>query len=223
MEDKLDKLASEKAKADNKYFATMRIKDQLDTEKKALSRTLEKQAKTVERYVENEACLKLQLATQLKEISQHEGSILECRQTVTQLETAIKRLQYHKDGLEAKLSELSRSISTQESDHRESQNSRRKIEEQLSLCRTELERLKSKASNTTVQGDKETVRKLDNCMKLLTCSTCKENFRNRLLSKCLHTFCESCIDARISTRQRKCPACNLAFSVSDVQQLYFQG
>jgi hypothetical protein len=35
-------------------------------------------------------------------------------------------------------------------------------------------------------------------------------------------FCKSCIDMRISTRQRKCPACNLGFAQSEVQQLYFQ-
>lgn len=32
-------------------------------------------------------------------------------------------------------------------------------------------------------------------------------------------FCKECIDNRISTRQRKCPACNLAFAVSDVSQV----
>lgn len=38
----------------------------------------------------------------------------------------------------------------------------------------------------------------------------------------LVAFCKQCVDSRIATRQRKCPACNLPFSVSDVQQVYFQ-
>ncbi|KAG9099922.1 E3 ubiquitin-protein ligase bre1 [Ceratobasidium sp. UAMH 11750] len=59
-------------------------------------------------------------------------------------------------------------------------------------------------------------------MTLLRCSTCKLNFKSHVLLKCMHTFCKGCIDARVSTRQRKCPACNMAFATQDVQQLYFQ-
>lgn len=55
---------------------------------------------------------------------------------------------------------------------------------------------------------------------LLRCSSCKENYRNRVIVKCLHTFCAACVDSRIQTRQRKCPHCGLAFAVSDVQPLY---
>jgi len=223
IEEKVNKMASENAKAENKYFATMRIKDQLDLEKKAISRTLEKQSKMLERFMENEGVLKAQLANQTKELSQHDGTILECRQTVTQLETGMKRLQYQKEILEARLSELSRTMSVQESELHEKLQSKRMIEEELALCKKEVERLKGKASLSNPTGDKGTLTKLDNCMRLLTCSTCKENFRDTLLSKCLHTFCHHCIDARISTRQRKCPACNVAFSTSDVQQLFFQG
>ena len=36
-------------------------------------------------------------------------------------------------------------------------------------------------------------------------------------------FCKECIDARISTRQRKCPACGVAFSQTDVLNgMFFQ-
>jgi len=189
MQEKLNKSASEKAKAENKYFATMRIKDQLEQEKKAVSRTLEKQSKTLERYAETEGSLKTQLANQARDISQHEGTILECRHNVSQLETGVKRVQYHKDGLEARLAELTRTMSAKESEQRQTLNSKRKVEEQLSLCKSELERLKSRANNTTTKGDKETNSKLENCMKLLLCSTCKEHFRTRLLSKCFHSEC----------------------------------
>ena len=35
-------------------------------------------------------------------------------------------------------------------------------------------------------------------------------------------FCKSCVDARLATRQRKCPACNLPFGHSDVHTFFFQ-
>jgi len=57
---------------------------------------------------------------------------------------------------------------------------------------------------------------------LLRCSSCKERYRDRIILRCLHTFCEACVNARIQTRQRKCPHCGLAFATSDVQVLYLQ-
>lgn len=76
LEDKIGKLISEvqfiqllinalscpqKAKADNKYFATMRIKDQLEHEKKTLARTLEKQNKVIEKYADSESSLNIRV------------------------------------------------------------------------------------------------------------------------------------------------------------------
>lgn len=55
---------------------------------------------------------------------------------------------------------------------------------------------------------------------LLRCSACKERYRDRIILKCLHTFCEPCVRARIQTRQRKCPHCGLGFAISDVQTLF---
>ena len=77
---------------------------------------------------------------------------------------------------------------------------------------------------------------------LINCSTCREDnaFRSTIITKCMHStsikslmrrlwfqsyvpaFCKSCVDARLATRQRKCPACNLAFGQSDVHTFFFQ-
>ncbi|KAJ3974452.1 hypothetical protein EV361DRAFT_641520 [Lentinula raphanica] len=59
-------------------------------------------------------------------------------------------------------------------------------------------------------------------MSLLKCSTCNLKFRDTILTKCSHTFCRACVDARISSRQRKCPACGLGFAQSDVLKIYMQ-
>ena len=67
------------------------------------------------------------------------------------------------------------------------------------------------------------------------------NMRNTVITKCMHcklvtfsrfvtmlnmflakAFCRNCVNERISSRQRKCPACNLPFSQGEVQQVYFQ-
>jgi len=71
------------------------------------------------------------------------------------------------------------------------------------------------------------------------CSTCRDTVRSTIITKCMHSmfiafqcgtfpdsilaFCKPCVDARLATRQRKCPYCNLAFGQSDVHTFFFQG
>jgi E3 ubiquitin-protein ligase BRE1 len=55
------------------------------------------------------------------------------------------------------------------------------------------------------------------CVFILSCA-----FLSEIKEFVRVAFCKSCIDMRIATRQRKCPACNLQFAQSDAQQLYFQ-
>jgi len=102
----------------------------------------------------------------------------------------------------------------------------RLLEEDTIRARKEAARQAAKANAvsagnvTTREMDLE--QKYDKCMKLLRCSTCKQGLRSHVLTKCMHSFCKDCIQARIDTRQRKCPACNMGFSQSEFQQLYFQ-
>ena len=110
------------------------------------------------------------------------------------------------------------------------------------LLKAELALASSKAKPLTVsQKEAALTKEVENCMvrcnsslsstslirrtrsqKILKCSICHSHMRDTVITKCMHSFCKSCVDDRISTRQRKCPACNLQFAQSEVQPLYFQ-
>ena len=117
-----------------------------------------------------------------------------------------------------------------------------RLEGLLTRKKSELDRQGKARSTPTSVKEAQLQGEVDKCMSLLKCSTCRLNLRTTVLTKCMHSglllfnkahkrpsdehfspaFCKQCVDARISTRQRKCPACNLAFGQGDVQQLYFQ-
>lgn len=56
---------TQKAKADNKYFATMREQDALKAVKSSQSREIAKQNKVIERLLETERSLNLQLVCRI--------------------------------------------------------------------------------------------------------------------------------------------------------------
>jgi E3 ubiquitin-protein ligase BRE1 len=126
----------------------------------------------------------------------------------------------------------------------------REQREKLVREQSEAEAEKAKAktvitsSNPGRTREQELQNEVDKCMVILKCSTCKMRMRNTVITKCMHcmslalamppdelltrafnqctAFCKECVDARIQTRQRKCPACNLQFAQTDVQTLFFQ-
>ena len=110
----------------------------------------------------------------------------------------------------------------------------------------QIERLKQEATTRHAlhQGGSDN-EVLQYMRTLVYCSTCKDKLRNVVITKCMHSaycvssylrartqyslhnmvtigFCKDCIDARIATRQRKCPACQVPFGQGDVQTYYMQ-
>lgn len=63
VEARLARLATEKAKADNRYFQAMRHKDGLEAECKATHRTVEKQSKALDREREAQAASQAQIVS----------------------------------------------------------------------------------------------------------------------------------------------------------------
>ncbi|WFD26440.1 RING-type E3 ubiquitin transferase [Malassezia nana] len=226
LEDKVLRLTTEKSKADSKYFAAMRAKDALEAEKRALARSAERQTKVIERYMDTEKGLQAQLVQAEKEVSAYRRSV--------QVHTS-KLAEGERDMsvLRRRLAEADRARAAAEvavAKHLATANdetaARQRAEETISSLDREVARLRRRAAEAAEHAprrkgsDSET--HLEYLNALLRCSACKERYRDRIITRCLHTFCEACVNARIQTRQRKCPHCGLAFATSDVQVLYLQ-
>jgi len=102
-----------------------------------------------------------------------------------------------------------------------------KLGEQLALSKRQVEKqvvqLQERAAGSSSSREAELDRELKQAMSVLKCSACKgAQFRDTVITKCGHTFCKPCVDARISTRQRKCPACNSAFGTGEVLPIFMQ-
>lgn len=226
LEDKIVRLTTEKSKADNKYFAAMRAKDAVEAELRTLARSTERQGKVIERYTDTEKGLQQQLMQAEKETSA-------LRRAVQTHATKLAEAERDRSVLKRRAAELERGKAAAESSgaaHLASLNDERgartRAEERAAILDKEVSRLKRRVADRDAggavrkrgAGDENThLAYLDS---LLKCSACKERYRDRIITKCLHTFCEACVNARIQTRQRKCPHCGLSFAISDVQVLY---
>jgi len=56
--------------------------------------------------------------------------------------------------------------------------------------------------------------------RALRCTLCDLNLKNATITRCMHCFCEDCLQTRIKSRLRTCPICEIEFTMGDVKKLY---
>lgn len=232
LEEKALRWVTEKSKADNKYFSTMRAKDSLDAELRAVKQANERQQKTIELLTEAERNYTAQLGL-------HEKEVTTFKKAVDMHSHRIETLQRDLELAESRLAESARTKAAASESAKElidaanvEKDQRKRAEERIVRLEKDLESAKRQMAKAAASATKNKGRRESEAAEggsekdflnaLLLCSSCKERYRNRILTKCYHTFCAECIDSRVQTRQRKCPHCALAFAVSDVQPLYLQ-
>ncbi|CDW99153.1 hypothetical protein [Sporisorium scitamineum] len=231
LEEKALRWVTEKSKADNKYFSAMRAKDAVDAELRTAKQVHERQQKTIEMFADVERNYTAQLGL-------HEKQVTTFKKVVDAHSRRIEELQRELELAESRLAESARTKEATSESAKELINTanvekdqRKRAEERIVRLEKDLESSKRHLARATASAAKNKGRRgsetgdgseKDNLNALLQCSSCKERYRNRILTKCYHTFCSECIDSRVQTRQRKCPHCALAFAVSDVQPLYLQ-
>ena len=224
LEDKMLRVTTEKAKADNKYFAAMRAKDALEVEKRALARSAERQAKVIERYTEAEKGLQTQVAQAEKEISALRRSLQTHTSKLAEADRDVAVWRRRHADAERARAAAEASVSKHLATAEQETSARHKAEERMMALDRDVGRLRRRLAESSTSSRRRESSDADTHLEylnsLLRCSSCKERYRDRIITRCFHTFCEACINARLQTRQRKCPHCGLAFASSDVQALY---
>lgn len=231
LEEKALRWVTEKSKADNKYFSTMRVKDSIEAELRTAKQVNERQQKTIEMHGEAERNFTTQLTLHDKQVSIFKRVTEEHSQRIESLQRELEQTKARSDEV-ARVNAVSSASAKELIDAATAEKDQRKrAEERIVRLEKDLESAKRQVAKAAASAAKNKGRResetadggeKDALHALLQCSSCKERYRNRILTKCYHTFCSVCIDARVSTRQRKCPHCGLAFAVSDVQPLYLQ-
>ncbi|KAJ7902091.1 hypothetical protein B0H14DRAFT_2669873 [Mycena olivaceomarginata] len=209
------------------FFAAMRDKEAIENERKNLSRNQEKQGKIVERLVETERNLSQQVMSLEKDLGQvrrlYEARAME----LSGYKRDVREQKQLQEAEASKAANFKLSLTEREKELSDKKAELQKLSEELSLSKRQIERqavqLQERAAGSSSSREAELEKELKLTMNVLKCSACKgAEFRDTVISKCGHTFCKPCVDARISTRQRKCPACNLPFGVGEVQTIYLQ-
>ncbi|EJD02861.1 uncharacterized protein FOMMEDRAFT_134051 [Fomitiporia mediterranea MF3/22] len=227
-EEEKEKLLLAKQKSDNKYYKAMNESEAKDGERKQALRNVERQTKQIEALERNEKELLAINESLSSELAKAKQLISTLQNAVDLAERSLSSYKGYWEEEGMRVSQLQEQSLKREQEVAELNMQTVKLKDELLKATKEAERAVQKAKSVNKplapasEREADLQREVDKCLKLLKCSLCQNHMRNTVITKCMHTFCKVCVDARISSRQRKCPACNLAFALSEVQALYLQ-
>ncbi|KAI9661893.1 MAG: E3 ubiquitin-protein ligase bre1 [Bathelium mastoideum] len=214
-EELVARLTAEKAKADQKYFAAMKLKETREAENRTLRHQNGKSSEIIATLKDN-AGSREQLADKL------EKQLAEMKEALTSLTTQHRASQQKSseqafvcDDLKNQINELKKHITTKDSAAHAASQGHRRTEVELEALKSRLEDTQKnlegwKKKGMGNQSDEELMLR-----SIALCAVCHKNFKNTALKTCGHVFCEECVNDRLTSRMRKCPVCGKAFGSND--------
>ncbi|EFW99342.1 histone ubiquitinationc protein [Grosmannia clavigera kw1407] len=216
LEERVTILTLEKAKADQKYFAARKDMDIRNAEIRALRHQNSKSSEIITSLKEVEAQSRSLLSNLEKQLADFRQSNTTVADESRILKSANADITRRFDSSKGQIMELTNLVKARDV-------ANISLREQAAAHETELEKLKVRIGHLQKDRDNWKTKCLANSSeeeemlrKFALCSVCRNDFKNAIIKTCGHVFCQSCIDARLSNRMRKCPTCNKAFDKMDV-------
>ncbi|EED12477.1 histone ubiquitinationc protein (Bre1), putative [Talaromyces stipitatus ATCC 10500] len=215
LEEKAQRLAAEKSKADQKYFAVMKSKEVRDAEVRTLRLQNLKSSDIISQLKDAETATRSLVANLEKQIA-------EGKEALTSVSNKYRASQQQNteniltiDGLKAQVAELKSLMSAKDSTLASTSAACRKAEAEVESLKSTLSDTKKSLENWKTKSLGNSSSEYEMLRTLALCTVCRRNFKNTAIKTCGHVFCKDCVEERQTSRSRKCPNCNKSFGSND--------
>ncbi|KAI5962048.1 BRE1 [Candida theae] len=223
-ENLLKKLTIEKTKADQKYFASMRVKDSLTNENKVLKQQVAKSQELIKNLGELETNYLNKIEILTKSLTDYKIIKENSLQENFNLQDEIKNVNIVKDSLQKEIDRLTTKLKDLQSEFDKLKDTNKsqsvtivQLNQKLNHTESTLQKYKSNNTNLLLQEDQQQLEALRSIAK---CSVCTKNWKDTAITVCGHVFCSSCTQERLAARLRRCPSCNKGFSSNDLLTIH---
>lgn len=235
----ISKLAIEKTKADQKYFAAMRSKDSILIENKNLSKTVSKSNEFIIQLKDSEKLLQEKIKSlqeQLQLVETNGKSLMNTNKMETRKFNEVnseilklkKMITYYQEENGKHITKLNGLTLERDSVLKNKATVELENKQKTDIIIRLQERLKTKGLNSDLDETKDSSNmdkdelkdELENFRTLVYCSLCSKNWKSTAIKTCGHVFCDDCVKERLAARMRKCPTCNHPFAAPDLVTIH---
>lgn len=210
------KLQAEKSKYAQTFASLLAAKEKQIATVSTLRMTKEKQQELIRQLEEKEKALEAQVNDKEIEIRKLYKTIEEDRTDLENIGHLCEDYRISIDQNDIMLTELQKTLK----EKTRLLDEEKRLKDQTEETHEKMKKKWDKISQGDNPAEQQLIDECEELRALLKCSTCRQRFRTHILTRCMHTFCKNCIDARLETRQRRCPTCSEPFGANDVKNFY---
>ncbi|KAI8636740.1 hypothetical protein BD408DRAFT_425649 [Parasitella parasitica] len=210
------KLQAEKSKYAHTFTSLLSAKEKQIVAVSSLRMTKEKQQELIRQLEEKEKLLESQVHEKEHEICKLYKAIEDDKTDLENIAHLCEDYRISIDQNEIMLTELQKTLK----EKTRLLDEDKRLQEQTEENYEKMKKRWDKISHGDDPAEQQLIDECEELRALLKCSTCRQRFRTHILTRCMHTFCKNCIDARLETRQRRCPTCSEPFGANDVKNFY---
>lgn len=223
-EENIAKANADKAKADQKFFAAMKAKGELEQQLRILRLQSSKSTEVVAQLKEADSLnrsladkLEKQCAEMRTHIEELSAQQRQLQQKVNENATTSETLLKEKAELKKVIESRDNIVLVAKHAQREAEVENEKYKVRAAALEKQVQTLKRSAAGGE---DSETQTQTQLMRNMLQCLICKSNFKNTVIKTCGHMFCDQCVQDRLTNRARKCPSCGKAFGSNDTMRVH---
>ncbi|KAK4650475.1 LOW QUALITY PROTEIN: E3 ubiquitin-protein ligase bre1 [Podospora pseudocomata] len=215
VEERINTLMAEKAKADQKYFAARKDMDIRLQEIRTLRSQNSRSSEIIAQLKDVEHSTRSVISNLEKQIATLKTEAASMAAEKKRLELLTAEATRRADSVKGQIANLTELLKTKDATVASMKEQTMSREQELDKIKARLEEKNSEISKLRAKCRGNSTDEEEALRNLVICSVCRSNFKNTILKGCGHVFCNSCVDDRLANRMRKCPSCNKAFDRSD--------
>lgn len=219
-EENIARANADKAKADQKYFAAMKTKQDLDHQVRALRAQMNKSTEVVTQLKDADALSRSLVDKLEKQTTEMRSQMDELSIQHRQLQQKVNENNITSEGQANQITELKKLVETKDTNCLAAKQAQREAETERESLSAQVVGLKKQVQSLKKSRAGDQTSEAATMEQMIMCQICRSKFKNTVIKTCGHLFCDSCVQDRLTNRARKCPNCGKAFGSNDTMRVH---
>jgi len=219
-EESVARANADKAKADQKFFAAMKAKGEMDSQIRILRLQATKSIEVVSQLKEADSLSRNLVDKLEKQTAEMRSQMDELSIQHRQLQQKVNENTITSEGQANQITELKKIIETKDAAYLTARHTQREACTERDGLAAQVDGLKEQIAVWKKKSKGEQSSEAALMESMLQCQICKSRVKNTCIKTCGHLFCHDCVQDRLTNRARKCPNCGKAFGSNDTMRVH---
>ena len=219
-EENVARANADKAKADQKFFAAMKAKGEMEQQIRILRLQATKSTEVVSQLKEADSLSRSLVDKLEKQMAEMKSQMDELSIQHRQLQQKVNENTITSEGHMNQITELKKIVEAKDAAYLAARHTQREACTERDGLAAQVNGLKEQIQVWKKKSKGEQSSDAALMESMLQCQICKSRVKNTCIKTCGHLFCHDCVQDRLTNRARKCPNCGKAFGSNDTMRVH---